>query len=143
MLKKDILFGLLGGVTLYIPLLFTNYLVYIPVLDEKFGFYFLISLLIGGGIAISTLSIKNKAAKHASIRSLVMFISLFCTLAFNGRIGTILFLDKILGVPSSEATGRVAGLVMAFFLISILGICMITSIAMAVVGLLKRVNSET
>lgn len=37
MIKKDFALGILGGIALYLPFLFANYLVYFPVLDGKFG----------------------------------------------------------------------------------------------------------
>lgn len=137
MLKKDITYGILGGVGLYLPLIFTSYLLYLPVFDKMLDVWFLISVLIGGTFSVFTIIFKNHSVKHAFIRTLILFVSNFFTTAFNGGIGTIRLLDKLLGIENSEATSRAAGLAMVLFLIGVLGICIVTNVVIAIINLIR------
>lgn len=138
MRKKDMIFGIIGGIVLYLPLIFSNYLVYFPVLDERFELWFMVSVLIGGAIAVASITLKNNSAKYAFIRTIILLVSYYCTIVFNGCIGTLLFIDSIFGIQDSEATGRVAGLSMVFFEIGVFGICIVTNVVMAIISLVRR-----
>ena len=96
------------------------------------------SVLLGGGISIWTILIKNRSPKHGFLRLLILFIAHFGTIALNGRLGTILYLDKLFGIANSEATGRVAGLVMVFFLICVFGVGIAANMILAIVGMVKN-----
>ena len=106
MKNKDIVFGVVGGVLLYFPLMFSGYLSYFPILNEKFELWFMISMLIGGGIAVASITLKNKSAKCTFIRTIILLVSYYCTIVLNGCIGTIRFIDSIFCIQDSEATSR-------------------------------------
>lgn len=123
---RKYLYGVLGGILLYIPFVLLGYLLYMP--TSYSGFVALASIILAIVIVVITLSYKCSSVKERFLRTLVMHMSLWFVIILNGRIGTIRRLDNLLHIIDNEANSRAVGLGLVFFLFVVLSACVIMNI---------------
>lgn len=135
--RKDIFFGVFGGIIIYIPLVFNEYVLCITSGYRDFLVFSFLSYSIGILISIATILIKSEAPKNTGFRAIVMLISLFIVSVINVYIGTLFYIDNLLGIQENEFSGAVRAISSLFYIIAIIITCIITTIVFAFIKKLK------
>lgn len=98
-----------GGVLYLIDAVFFNLLY--PCMPENWFYVTFIGVLVAGvGITLYTLFVRNSSTLHALFRGSLMLV-FFCVLWItNGYLGTLRYLQKILGIITNSATDGASGM---------------------------------
>lgn len=138
-MKKNLLYGGIGALFLSIPYYLVSFLGYMSLTSDGLNILFGLGFILGSIITAFVLLHKNDSAKHALIRSFILFTALILLSALISWIGANQFMHQAFGFVESDANDRASGLGMGLFLYCLFGISLLSIIA---VWIKKRIKER-
>ena len=126
--KKSCIYGSICGIVLFFLEACSATLPYIKssFLDVWLGHILIAFVLLGSILAIFTLLYKNRSLKHMICRFVALAIAFTSIFILFGEFEIILFIYEQFDIHCTDASDNVSGIGTVFFLISIVGSCLVT-----------------
>ena len=141
MRKTNVIYGFIGGIVLYLVMLFASYIYYYP-FDIEISFLAIICLSVA--LPIILIVYKYGGIKASFIRIIAMLSSALVLMVFWGSVGVVELLESKLILHSNEAISRVSGLMMIIVIIFTIQCAIVTSFVMKVLMyLIKRCRQNS
>lgn len=138
-MKKDLLYGFIGAIVLYIPYALVGYLAYMSLTMDGLTVLSGFSFILGALICSCTLLYRNDSFAHALFRSAILVLLPVLISALLATIGVSQYLDHAFEFVINEANGRASGLGMVLFLYCMFWVCILSSI---VAWIKKRIKEK-
>ena len=137
-MKRDAICGTIGGIVLSLPLNFSylmSLLSNITAIIIMFGLCVMIVPLV--------LLFKNSSGGHALVRAIIMFISCFVFTRVLVITGVLQKIGGLFHIYGMDRDNPAAGLPLVLILIVMFGECIITSIVLLMIFLIKRAKKHS
>lgn len=137
-MKRTLIFGILGGLLLYVIDATCSCLAHIKLPDALFGILFAVLIMCAASLAIFTMLFKASSFAQTLLRFFVFFASYTSVMLILAYTGARLYIEEKLFAPSSLSE-NVSGL-MSLTLLSAVVISSV--IAIAVFGIIKMIRAR-
>lgn len=137
---KDCIYAVPSGIIVYLLFLLMGYLPYFSVLDSNIETILPLCWIAAALVCFLSLMHKERSIRNCISRTIILFLTFLAVLVFNGSIGAIRFLNtNVLHIVVTEGNSRAAGLGQMFFLIPVVGFCILVNIGVIAHRLFKFV----
>lgn len=121
----SVLLGCIAGFVLNIVDTVCFNLLYTSISAEEFEIVYVGALVAGAGIALGTLIMGNPSILQAIFRGVLMLVSFSLLLFTNGFLGTIRYLQELLGINTPGVTDSASGMLTLTLLFTIFFTCVV------------------
>lgn len=124
-IMQSLLLGSISGLVLYIVDAVCFSLLYPSMSENWFRFIFIGALAASVGITLYTLIVGNSSTLHAIFRGALMLAFFSLLLISNGYLGTLRYLQNILGINTNGATDGASGMLSITLFFSVFFTCIV------------------
>ena len=136
------IYGVIGGVCLYIIEMFFSLLPYFRNVNFLFEFTFIASLLLGVITAIIVLLYKKPVVYQMVLRFVMLILSYIFVFVLNGFLGTRRIICELFFTQSSVSNDNVSGILTLIFLLVVAIVSVITLVATTILGIYNRKSNS-